>query len=216
VIAALLVGLATSPILAPAAWPAGWERELAAHFGDAPPVRPPDEAVDELIGEWVRARPTGLDVLLDPRWQGSDVFLLDAAALSRIDARIDLHALFPFAGSDASGRPFAMRAALLGRGRFAFLYDRPLALKMPDYAVLGRDDFALGKLDLGLLAADGLRSLSAFDEPCRPRTVDGPFGVAIGRVIRDGATMRVRTRVGHEVRVPSPRGTPRAPQIQAK
>ncbi|MFN7131475.1 MAG: hypothetical protein ACK4N5_05290 [Myxococcales bacterium] len=191
---ALQLVLATAPA-APAAWPAPWASRLQAHFDAKQPVQAPLELVDEVLDKWTREKPTTLDAMLDPLWQGEQVYLLDAEALARVHARVQLHSIFPLAGTDAGGRSFAMRAALLGRKRFAFIYDNDLVVGIPSYRVLDRDRFTLGALNLGRLEHGGATHLRGVSAAGRELPIEGPFGANIEGFVKEGDRIRVKLRM---------------------
>lgn len=191
---ALTLVLASAPA-EPADWPAPWQDTLVRHFGETRPVRMPDDLLDQVVERWIRELPDTLGVMLDPLWQGADVYLIDAPALARVHSRVLLHSIFPFAGVDARGRPFAMQAALLGRGRLAFIYERELVVRNPDYRVFERDDFSLGALNLATLDKTGVVGLRGFRRSGTPIPIEGPFGANIEGFVREEARIRVKLRL---------------------
>ncbi len=213
---ALQLVLASAPTAGQADWPAPWRETLVRHFGERPPVKMTDAMLDSVIERWTRDLPSTLDAMLDPLWQGEEVYLIDADALARLHARLRLHSIFPFAGTDSSGKPFVMQTALLGRGRLAFIYDHQIDVHIPSYRVFDRDEFSLGALNLARLESDGVVGLRGYRKSGAQIPIEGPFGANIEGFVREGEQVRVKLRMLPDRLIRPRRVTPVAPQQAAR
>jgi hypothetical protein len=201
--------LASSPAPTPGEFPPEWSAVLQAHFEVERPLVPPPGAVDALVEEWLRRDLRPVQLLTDPRWQTDEVLLLDAVALARVHARVDVRSIWPFAGVDTKGNKFALRAAVFGKGRFAFLYDAPVSVSLPLYRVMGRDRFDLGALNLGRAQGQRIYDFRSYAAPDKPVPLKGPWNAVLLSVTRKDGRLQVGVKSGPDVTVDEP-------QIQAK